>query len=133
MAFRLYRAAETAGRLGNESLEPLGISARHYGVLTLLADRAPRPQHELGAMLRIDRSTMVRLIDELEAKGLVERGRDPADRRAYAIQPTSAGRALQAQAAALQAACDVRYLQPLTPAEREHLFQLLLKLERGPS
>lgn len=129
VAFRLYQAATVAGRLGDRSLEPMGIDARQYGVLTALVDRSPRPQHELSSLLQVDRSTMVRLIDELEALGLVERGRDPADRRAYAIRPTRAGRSLQARAQRRQVRCDENYLAPLAPSERKLLLELLLKLE----
>ena len=50
-------------------------------------------QRELGDLLGIDPSDLVGLIDVLETAGYVERRRDPADRRRYAITVTDGGRA----------------------------------------
>ena len=49
-------------------------------------------QQQLGRAIGMDPSSMVSTIDELEAKGWVERRRHPTDRRAYALHITDAGR-----------------------------------------
>lgn len=132
VGFALYAAAARAQAMGEEALVPLGLTGRHYGVLALLADRAPRPQHELGRLLHVDRTTMVALLDDLEARELVTRRRNPDDRRANAVAPTSSGRALQQRAADALAACDEDLLRPLAPDDRERLRTLLLALVEGP-
>jgi DNA-binding MarR family transcriptional regulator len=60
-------------------------------VLTVLAADYPLSQHEAAGRLGVDRTTMVALIDELQAKGLVERHRSPEDRRKNIVQLTEAG------------------------------------------
>ena len=72
-------------------MEPYGIDGRELAVLTVLAADYPLSQHEAAGRLGVDRTTMVALIDELEAKGLVERHRSPQDRRKNIVQLTNAG------------------------------------------
>src|SRR5512143_2011426 len=52
----------------------------------------PPSQLEAAQRLSIDRTTMVDLLDELDAKGLVERRPDPADRRRNIVALTETGR-----------------------------------------
>src|SRR5215469_925915 len=87
--FLLYRAAELSHSLANDMLARIQLTARQVGILTL------------GDMLRVDRTTMVSLVDDLERKGYVVRQRHPRDRRAFLVQPTEAGRAAKAQAMAI--------------------------------
>jgi DNA-binding MarR family transcriptional regulator len=78
--------------------------------------------------MSIDRTAMVYLIDDLEQRALVERVRNPQDRRAFLIHLTPAGRAAQHRAAAaLQGAAET-LLEPLTAAERHHLVDLLARV-----
>jgi DNA-binding MarR family transcriptional regulator len=68
-----------------------GIDGRELAVLTVLAADYPLSQHEAAGRLGVDRTTMVALVDELEAKGLVERHRSPHDRRKNIVQLTESG------------------------------------------
>ena len=126
----LNHAAQAVQGLANEALEPLGIEIRHFIVLKLLAEAGPLSQHAIGHQLRIDRTTMVSLIDELEAAGHVRRERNPRDRRAYAVTPTRPGLALQARAQEALDDCDRRFLAPLSASERRQLRELLVRLVR---
>ena len=74
---------------------PDGLLPRHHEVLAALAEWGPLSQQQLAERLGINRTIMVSLIDAMEQLGLVERKRDPADRRSYALVSTrKAGRAL---------------------------------------
>jgi DNA-binding MarR family transcriptional regulator len=64
---------------------------REYEVLQALTDLGPRSQQELATLLRVNRTLMVKLIDELEQAALVARRRNPTDRRSYALELTAAG------------------------------------------
>ncbi|RSN70985.1 MULTISPECIES: MarR family winged helix-turn-helix transcriptional regulator [Actinomadura] len=75
----------------NDALRPLGINIRGFGVLLALPLYGPVTQRDLIDRTGIDKSTMVRLIDELEDGGLVSRERTPQDRRAYSIVLTPRG------------------------------------------
>ena len=81
VSFLLYGSAATAHAMADDAVRELGLSARGVGVLTLILEREPMTQRALGSLLRIDRSTMVKLLDALEAKGFVERRRHPSDRQ----------------------------------------------------
>ena len=128
LGFMLVRASAGMTRLGTETLAPLGIDGRHYGVLAALADLGPVSQQTLADIFAVDRSTMVGFVDELERKGHLRRGKNPSDRRAYALELTDSGTAAQRRAATLLEGCERHYLDPLSAAERRVLLELLGRL-----
>jgi DNA-binding MarR family transcriptional regulator len=130
--FLLYRAAELSHSLANDMLARIQLTARQVGILTLVVEWEPMTQKALGDTLRIDRTTMVSLIDDLERKGFVVRQRHPRDRRAFLVQPTETGRAAKAQAIAILDEQQDRFLAPLTAAQRHQLGALLSQLQRPP-
>src|SRR5580765_2059087 len=80
--FRLWRASHT--RIA-EALETLGLTPALFGLLNVLGAREGAIQQELGSVMGIDPSTMVALVDELEAAGLAKRRPCPTDRRAREV------------------------------------------------
>lgn len=128
LGFMLVRASVGMTRLGAHTLAPLGIDGRHYGVLAVLSELGPVSQQTLADVLAVDRSTMVAFVDELERHGHVRRGRDPVDRRAYAIELTDNGVLVQREAAELLEGCERHFLEPLSAAERRQLLDLLGRL-----
>jgi DNA-binding MarR family transcriptional regulator len=129
--FLLYRAAEASHALANQMLAKIGLTARQAGILTLITESGPMTQRALGTTLRIDRTTMVALVDDLEARGLAERRRHPRDRRAFLITATPVG--LQAKTAAIGILDrqQQRFLAPLGHQDRLLLADLLRRLHRG--
>ena len=114
------------------ALAPLGLKPRYYGVLAVLAAEGPAPQQALGARLRLDRTTMVAVVDELERLGLAERRRNRQDRRAYDVTITDAGRQLLPHLEMLAAAVEDTVFAPLNIAQRQLLHNLLTQLVRPP-
>ena len=111
---------------------PPGVHPRDASVLSMLEAVGPCSQQHLAETLHVNRSMMVKLIDALEARGLVERGRNPDDRRSYALYPTQAGRnALAAMAPHMDSAEDV-FAAALTAQERARLVELLHALVDPP-
>jgi DNA-binding MarR family transcriptional regulator len=132
LGYLLNKAAREVGQQVDASLEPLGIRVKHYIILLLLTQvSSALPQKEIGCRLRIDRNTMVSLIDDLERLALVRRSRDPNDRRSYAISITEKGRELAPQADQIVAEADARFADALTGNELEQLSELLAKLLQG--
>ncbi len=80
-------------RAVDRDLEPYGLSEATWLPLLRVA-RAPEPmrQKDLAESLSLDGSSVVRLLDNLQSMGLVER-REGSDRRAKAIHLTSLGEA----------------------------------------
>jgi len=130
--FLLYRAAEQSHSLANDMLARTGLTARQVGILTLVIEREPMTQKALGDLLRIDRTTMVSLIDDLEDKGFVERQRHPRDRRAFLVWPTESGLAAKVEAIGILDEQQQNFLAPLTAAEQQQLGALLKRLQRPP-
>jgi DNA-binding MarR family transcriptional regulator len=73
----------------------------------------------------IDRSTMVVLIDELEAKGLAKRRSRPADRRAREVAITPKGQQLLRQGRQMATQVEDEVLRGLSSTERRQLLKLL--------
>ena len=121
----LFVATQAAQALATERLEPLGVTARGWGVLTTILESGPMTQIDLATTMAIDRTAMVYLIDELEAGALVVRVRNPEDRRSFLITLTPAGRALQRRCAVALSGASDALLEPLTAAERQDLTELL--------
>lgn len=121
----LLRAHRRAADAFNDALEPLGIQGRHFGVLMTLRSLGPMSQQRLTTQLGSDKSSMVRLIDDLEGRGLLERRPDASDRRAFAVTLTVEGESLFGRAQRAAVGVSRMLLADLTPAERRELPRLL--------
>jgi DNA-binding MarR family transcriptional regulator len=90
---RLLRDAHL--RAHDEARErlPGGRHPRDWGVMAVLDEAGPVSQQQLAEMLGMHRTMMVGVIDALQRDGLVERTRNPDDRRSYALELTDAGHA----------------------------------------
>jgi DNA-binding MarR family transcriptional regulator len=112
----------------NEALRPLGVNVRGFAVLLALPMYGPVSQRDLIGRIGIDKSTMVRLIDELEDGGLVSRERVPQDRRAYSIVLTRRGEQTLTKARRTAEQVGEQIFGRLTEPERRHLVDLLRRL-----
>jgi DNA-binding MarR family transcriptional regulator len=113
------------------AFERLGLSLPQVIILAALARGGARSQIDLGDCAGINRTRMVALLDELEALGLVQRQRDPDDRRVHRVLLTAAGRQRLGEAWRQRLAVEERWLSPLTPEERALFRSFLLRLARG--
>src|SRR5436853_748229 len=95
VAFLLAQVgAHAAARFG-ERLAPLSLKPSDAGIIRLLSEAAGLSQQALAARLNIHASRLVIVIDDLEARGLVQR-QETDDRRTYALHLTDKGRAAMA-------------------------------------
>src|SRR5581483_8011374 len=117
--------------LASEAMAPLGLTVKHYACLRAIASEGPLSQQELGALLGIDRTTVVAVVDDLERKRLVARRRNPRDRRAYALEATAAGRSWLERVAPIVADAQDRMCAQLAAGERAELTRLLKALIAG--
>ena len=120
--FRLWRASHT--RIA-AALEWVGLTPALFGLLNVLGAREGAMQQELGAAMGVDPSTMVSLIDELEATGLAKRGPHPTDRRARTVALTPKGRRVLERTRRMAMQVEDEVLHGLTAAERRELLTLL--------
>lgn len=129
-----YRLAQlnrraTAERMAHETwAHEAGFRPGCIGVLRVVAAREPVSQREVSDQLMLDPSDMVSLVDILERAGMVERRRDPADRRRYALEVTEAGRLAVVRLSEISQQINAELLAPLDLWERVQLADLLARV-----
>ena len=111
--------------------ELLGQTLKELGALSFLRDYPETTQHALSDGLCIDANYCVLLLNDLEADDLIERRRDPADRRRHIVSMTDAGRKALHQAEAAQQTLEDVILGALNEEERSSLAHLLRKAIDG--
>ncbi len=126
--FLLKRLGMTAKQRSLTEYERLGLNPYHHAILALLEGSAPETQAEIADALGYDRGTMVGLLDELEEQKLVERKRDPDDRRRQLVRITPDGKRTLGKLRALSKRLEDEFLAPLDAEQREQLHALLLVL-----
>ena len=124
----LAKLGRFAQRLTQEAVAGQGLLLPHFSVLTALDDSGPLAQHEIADRLGINRSHLVRYVDDLEARGAVRRERDLQDRRRQMVSLAPAGQALLAQLQVPVTEAQERFLAPLSVQERAVLMDLLARL-----
>jgi DNA-binding MarR family transcriptional regulator len=91
--------------------------------------RGPLRQTQLAKGLGLGRAATGTMIDGLERRGLVERGADPDDRRAWLVSVTAAGKDLVGPINAIDREVRAELRLDIPRAERQQLARLLLRLQ----
>jgi DNA-binding MarR family transcriptional regulator len=126
--FLLKRLGFAAKQRSLDEYEQFGLGPYHYAILALLDEGAPETQAAIADSLGYDRGTLVGLLDELEEKSLVERKRDPNDRRRHLVRLTTVGARTLGRLRTCAKRVEDEFLAPLDADQREQLHALLLVL-----
>jgi DNA-binding MarR family transcriptional regulator len=128
VAFLLAQLGAHAAGLFAERIAGLDLTPAQAGLLRMLAARPGRSQRELAGDLGMPPSRFVPFADELEGRGLIERRRNPDDRRVYALHLTGKGEALLAELAQAGMEHERLLCEALTDEEHDRLLALLRRM-----
>lgn len=127
-AFLLAQLGAHATARFAERIEQLDLTPAQAGALRLIAWQPGQSQQAVARTLGTPPSRLVQLIDGLEQRGLIERRRNPDDRRHHALHLTAAGTDFMAQLATIGAAHEDDICAGLDDQERAQLRDLLERL-----
>jgi DNA-binding MarR family transcriptional regulator len=127
-SFLLKRLGFFAKERGMAAYEDSGLNPYHHSILVVLDQGALETQGAIADRLGYDRGQLVGMLDELEEQGLVERRRDPDDRRRHIVQMTPAGKKALGKLRTIAVQLEDELLTPLDESQRAELHGLLLQL-----
>jgi DNA-binding MarR family transcriptional regulator len=126
--FLLGKALQQMENKFSEGLLPFNINSRQYGVLLFIEENPYSSQKDISENLQIDRTTMVSHIDHLETLGLVERTKNPNDRRSYSLLITEKGKEVLNSRWEFLTHIESEVLAPLDRQERQLLKSFLIRI-----
>jgi DNA-binding MarR family transcriptional regulator len=125
VAFLLAQIGAHAANRFAGRVAALGLTPAQVGVLRVVAQRPGLSQQALATELGVVPSKVVSLVDALEERGVLERRRDPADRRLYALHLSESAQELLRRVRDTVRQHDQELTSALTPDERGQLAALL--------
>jgi MarR family transcriptional regulator, transcriptional regulator for hemolysin len=128
IGLRLSQTARTVSRAFDEVLEEAGGTLPIWLVLLNLKIHKPANQRELAEAVGVREATLTHHLNAMDARGLITRTRDSANRRIHVVELTGAGEALFVQMQQAAVAFDTRLRGGLTEAELDTLDGLLGQL-----
>jgi DNA-binding MarR family transcriptional regulator len=127
-AFLLAQLGAHAAQRFAERLTELDLTPPQAGLLRAIADTPGRSQQALAAQLGTQATRLVAMLDALERRGVIERRRNPDDRRLHALHLTESGKALMRTLGQTAGAHGKALTAALTEEERTQLHELLTRI-----
>jgi MarR family transcriptional regulator for hemolysin len=128
IGLRLSQTARTVSRAFDEVLEEAGGTLPVWLILLNLKIHKPANQRELAEAVGVREATLTHHLNAMDARGLITRTRDSANRRIHVVELTEAGEALFGQLQQAAVAFDTRLRGGLTEADLDTLGGLLGQL-----
>ncbi|OKH70285.1 MarR family transcriptional regulator [Mycobacterium sp. SWH-M1] len=108
-----------------------GLTMWGYVVLSALDRGAIRTQAALAEAINADKTRIIGTLDDLQARGYLDRVADPADRRARLLAITDAGRRVKNAAQTQIQRGEERWLSVLSAEERRVFLRALGRMAAG--
>ena len=127
VGFALTKARNLVASEMDAALKDLDISSQQMGIMLSIQRELATTPFELSKLLSIDTGLMTRMLDKLEAKGLLARSRSVEDRRVVNLKLTRKGEAIAAQIPEIVPSVLNARLRKFSRTEFEELRRLLNK------
>ncbi len=125
LGFRLRLISQLMGRRFQELLAPYDLTPTHWVVLCCLWRQDDLPTTRIAQQLQQVGGTLTGVLDRMQERGLIERHRDPQDRRIWRVCLTPSGRALEADLPPLARQLLQETLRNFSDQEQQQLSTLL--------
>lgn len=126
--FQINDVARLLRREFDARARRMGVTRAQWHTLTILSRNQGCNQGTIAEIMEVEPITIARMIDRLEEGGLVERRRDPSDRRAWRIHLTEGAQPLLDQLRAIGGGLTEDALAGVSAAEREALSATLSRI-----
>jgi DNA-binding MarR family transcriptional regulator len=112
-------------------LAPLDLNLTQASLLGYIAEFGPTTQTRLADHLDIGRAAIGSVVDQLEARGLIERQPNPADRRVWLVAITGRGRGLAVEISEVDAVLRAELRRGIGREERQALAWVMTRLQQN--
>src|SRR5262245_11120028 len=126
--FLIYDVAQLVRRQADQRARSHGMTRAQWAVLARLEREPGITQSRLAALTDVEPITIGRLVDRLEATGLIERQPDPDDRRIWRLRLTPKGAPILKQIAVFRRELHDEMAQGLAETDIETLADCLLRM-----
>lgn len=131
MGFLFGKVTEQMIEKFNVELNHYQIDSKEFGLLTVMTSMPDSTQQQVGEVLHVDRTTMVKRVDHLESIGYLTRVKNAVDRRMYNLEITSKGEQILSELWPKLIDCERSTLSSLTDEEVQKLNNIFIKLVKA--
>ncbi|MBB6488762.1 MarR family winged helix-turn-helix transcriptional regulator [Rhizobium lusitanum] len=129
LGFVLHDVARLLRKRFEQRAKDLGLTRSQWQTLAYLANNEGIHQAGLAEMLEIEPITLVRILDKLSERGLVERRQHPNDRRSWLLYMREEARPLIDAMRNIGEQTRKEALEGVPPEDRERLHELLILMK----
>jgi DNA-binding MarR family transcriptional regulator len=125
LGFLLHEVARLMRKRFEQRAKDLGLTRSQWQVLAYLSKNEGIHQSGLADMLEVEPITLVRILDKLAERGLIERRQHPNDRRIWRLYMCDAARPMAEAMREIGDRTRAEALEGVSPEQREQLFEIL--------
>ncbi|AGB71225.1 MULTISPECIES: MarR family winged helix-turn-helix transcriptional regulator [Rhizobium] len=129
LGFLLHDVARLLRKRFEQRAKDLGLTRSQWQTLAYLANNEGIHQAGLAEMLEIEPITLVRILDKLSERGLVERRQHPNDRRSWLLYMRDEARPLMDTMRGMGDLTRREALEGASQEDQERLYELLILMK----